>query len=1487
MGSVVELAPVAFQETMYGRRSVDAGFVLHDDGTVGFRIGKDYDRTRDLIIDPVLVFSTYSGSLSDNWGFTATYDLEGNLYAAGMVSGPGYPATIGAYDTIYNNGTGFVPTDIAISKYSPDGTELIFATYLGGSLNEIPHSIITNDQNELIIYGTTGSSDYPVTVNAYDISFGGGPPAFPPSNIEYAQGSDIVITRLNEAGTNLLGSTFFGGSLNDGLNVTSSGSLEYNYGDFARGDVTVAENGDIIIASCTFSDDIATGPGSFQPDKDDGLGGLIARFSPDLSQLAWATYLGGSGDDAAYSIEPDGDDLIVGGGTASEDMPGMTGHMTAYNGGQADGFLFRLSGDGSTSSGGTYLGTNAYDQVYFVDLDRDGGVYAYGQTLGDYPVSAGIYSVENAAQFIHKFNSTLTDSELSTVFGSSWPSVSAKRVNISPTAFLVDNCNNIYCIGWGGSVNNGYNPATGNTFDMDVTGDAFSDSTDGSDFYLAVLEGGADDLLFATYFGEFGGRGDHVDGGTSRFDKNGFVYHGSCASCGGTQGFPTTDSAWSEINGSFNCNMGSFKIQFDFAPLEAETNADPVSGCPPLEVAFTNNSNLDAEYYFWDFGDGTTSGEENPEHVFTEIGVYDIQFIVIDSSNCVIADTAYTQVTVTDSLNTVMAAFDLSDTICLRSNTAFVNQSENAANYLWDFGDGTTSEETDPIHTYITEGTYTVTLIADPGSFCSDTATREIMVLENELFPLFEFSQPNCTDSAAIIQFTDATVSDLQIASWQWDFGDGTTSGEQDPLHEFPASGDYNVLLQVTDVAGCLAFTVADISVSAIPFVADFEVRPNCDPFTFGTQFLDISGSGTNVISWSWDFGDGNISALQDPLHFYASPGVYDVTLIATDEFGCTDTVMQQAEIFEVALEASFTTAPLACNDPVVTFINTTASDTTLEWFWNFGDGNTSNEANPVHEYAAAGSYIVTLTAIHPSGCVTILNQSVVLPVLDVDFTIDVPPGCSNLNVPIVFNISGITSSGITGAEWDFGDGTVTPGFSTVHIYTEPGDYTVQYVISNLDGCIDTTRHPLTIGDDLVADAGYAFDVCSADELMVDFSLEVSPPSDITNISWDFGDGNGVAGEINPSHLYSSSGTYTVTVMVETAEGCTGSDTIEVEVFAEDVSVDFLFGDPPCNTREVAFMNNTVSEDSIVSWLWDFGDGASSGLENPVHIFPGPGEYEVNLTALSAAGCTYSFSDVVVVTQVELAGPDSLAICSGESVLLPFTANFGETISWDPPEPLNDPGILQPLASPAETTEFVVTVEDIIGGQSCIQYDTVVVEVLEASAVEASAEQYEVEEGETTVLSATPGFDTYNWDPATNLDDPSSQQVLATVFDDITYEVTATDENGCTSTDTVNLVVLDVEECQLETLFIPTAFSPNGDGRNDLFRITLEGAYDIFELQVYDRWGEKIFETDDAGEGWDGRYDGKLLATDAFGYLLTIYCNGESISRKGNVTLVR
>lgn len=647
VGEIVELSPYAYQESDTGRTEVNVQFYIKGD-EVSFSV-REYDHTKKLVIDPVLHFSTYTGSTSDNWGTTATYDNMKNAYTAGIIFGTGYPVSAGAYDRTYNGNA-----DIGIFKFNDNGSQRLFATYLGGTMGDMPHSMYVNTFDELVIFGTTGSNDFPVTPDAYDTTFNGGHNIYyETSDINFPTGSDIFVCRFNSTGDQLQASTYVGGSGNDGLNfrsgfnngnITMEGndSLYFNYGDGARGELITDDLNNVYVGSTSMSSDFPVSINAIQNHAPQRQNGVVFKLDYNLRNMIWSTYFGGLWDDAVYSIDVDRDyNLVICGGTNSYNLPTTTGCFQANNaGGSADGFIAKISYNGDNLMACTYFGSSAYDQLYFIRCGRNDDVFVYGQTKasGSSMVYNANYSVPGSGMLLARFSPDLSERVWSTVFGTP-----LGTPNLSPTAFAADICNRVYASGWGRDFV-GYNGISWNqrgSTGMETTTDAYQNTTDGQDFYIMSIDEDASHLEYATFFGELHSSqnyhgADHVDGGTSRFDKMATLYQSVCASCGGSNSFPTTNNAWSRNNLSHNCNNAIFRINIhDDFPV-ADFIAPPVI-CSSQPVSFTNIGRGDN--YLWDFGDGNTSTVSDPSHLYASGGTYTVTLIAYKNNGCRTSDT--------------------------------------------------------------------------------------------------------------------------------------------------------------------------------------------------------------------------------------------------------------------------------------------------------------------------------------------------------------------------------------------------------------------------------------------------------------------------------------------------------------------------------------------------------------------------------------------------------------------------------------------------------------------------------------------------------------------------------------------------------------------------------------------------------------------------------------------------------------------------------
>lgn len=890
VNQITEQKPVAWQIIKGKKVFVACDFkLINNEVTYNFPNG--YNTQHELVIDPVLIFGSYTGSTADNFGMTATYDNQGHLYTGGITFNIGYPTTLGAYQTFaYANGSTYGVTDVTISKFSPTGNSLIYSTYIGGGNGiggtETVHSLIVNDNNELYFFGVTSSPDYPTTVNAYDQTFNGGSfIGFVNNGTYFNNGTDLYVSRFDATGTNLLSSTFIGGSANDGVNhnlnflsggnwTSNADSLQFNYGDQFRGEIMLDNLGNVYIASTTRSADFPT-VNALQNSFGGMQDAIAFKMDANLSNLIWSTYIGGNNKDAAYSIKVDDNyNAYVGGGTISADFPTTPGSLnTSFQGGKADGFICKIAANGNILLNSSFIGTSVYDQVFFVELDRFGDVYVLGQTMGNsgYPVINVNYSNNNGSQFITKLNNNLTAIIYSTRFGNG-----NVQPNISPSAFLVDVCGNVYVSGWGANILQS-TPLN----NMPVTANAFQpNSGDGFNFYLIVFERNIQSLLYATYFGGNQSR-EHVDGGTSRFDKNGIVYQSVCAGCGGHSDFPTTPGAWSNTNNSTNCNNGVFKFDFEISP-QADFTTDLLAGCAPLTIQFTNTGTA-GNYFMWDFGNGdTTTQIVNPVYTFTDTGTY-VVYLIVEDTICGLLDTAQKIITVYDSL--ILHASN--DTVLCSAQTLqlWSTSMGTSTNYIW-----SSNPSMNPVIS--TDSTINVNILNDTvfyvqvtNSWCTYVDTIQILI------PELDVSITNlagiCTGDTALLTVTNFTPQFPLTYNWFPDSvivsGDGTAN--------ILISPDYPGWVGVvgTTTEGCVVTDSVFINVNGPP--SGF-VNATAYPYNIpvgGSSQLNAQPGG---YTYSWTPASSlNNANIQNPVASPSETTIYTVT-ISNNGCSLTDTVI-------------------------------------------------------------------------------------------------------------------------------------------------------------------------------------------------------------------------------------------------------------------------------------------------------------------------------------------------------------------------------------------------------------------------------------------------------------------------------------------------------------------------------------------------------------------------------------------------------------------
>jgi len=903
IGEIVESIPVSYQIINGERVTVYCEYIKTEDG-IGFLFPYGYDTAFPLVIDPVLIASTLSGTGSggSNFGHGASFDLAGNIYTHARSFNSAYPVNEGAFQEIYGGGG----TDVAVSKLTPDGSDLIYASFIGGNGGDLPISSIVNGNEELYVYGNTFSDDFPVSNNAYQ---------------QELQGAlDIFITGLSADGSELVGSTYLGGNADDGGNIL--GAAGY---DNLRGEINLNLNGEVYLSSCSSSDNFPITTGVVQEEKNNGQDAVVVKLTDDLSELIWSTFLGSEGDDMAYGIKIKDDQTVyvcggVMGSNIDEFVTTPGAYQEAFTGGQRDGFISHLTDDGTSLIASTFLGESSTDVCYFMDLDNNNDVWVYMLSGSDWEPTDGVWGTTQGQLLVHKLSEDLTSLEVT-----SYLSNSGGGANGTPVAFMVDLCNNVYTSAYGA---NGFN----------ATDDALFQS---GGFFIGVFTPDMGDIEYGTYYTE-----NHVDGGTSRFDKQGIVYQGVCS--GG--GFNTTDNAWA-TDQQTGWDIGVFKIDFEIESVNAVAGAAGfLTGCAPHTVEFQNFST--GETFDWDFDNGDTSTDFEPVYTYEEPGEYLVELVVFDPESCNIRDTAYIPITV---LPEVDFFTEFSYTIdCQSGELQITDGSQGPADieYEWDMGDGTILTDQNPTHIYDEPGTYTIIL-----TLTSDACNQEMV--EEQVVDYIPYIEADF--NAQVIDICDSfTVGVTNQSSGGtttiWDMGDGNTLIDETTFeYTYDGPGEYIIELIIQDEFSC---NLADTLTQTVQLDAPPVLNPDITISQTGlceelNAIATVNPNGP-VESYSW-FLEGDLVSTESALNTIVNqPGEYTITVLLTDPICQNEFTDEVSFTFYETLGFELPPTVYFCYYEESIFLDATVPYDDAVYTWN---GGLSDE--PILEVTEEGDYVV------------------------------------------------------------------------------------------------------------------------------------------------------------------------------------------------------------------------------------------------------------------------------------------------------------------------------------------------------------------------------------------------------------------------------------------------------------------------------------------------------------------------------------------------
>jgi len=701
--------------------------------------------------------------------------------------------------------------------------------------------------------------------------------------------------------------------------------------------------------------------------------------------------------------------------------------------------------------------------------------------------------------------------------------------------------------------------------------------------------------------------------------------------------------------------------------------------------------------YSHDFGT-TWTDTANINHTLNYSGLTQTTVFraVIRSGAC---DTAYSEIS-TITVNPLPDVEFSYDTVCRGQYTTFTNNSSivtgSISTYSWNFGNGDGNNADNAVYKYPVDGTYTVKLTATSNKGCIDSLKHIVIVNPS---PVVNFSFDNECDRDTV-HFSNSSFSTINGSiSYSWDFGDTTSLVSiENPSHLYAYSNDYPAKLVVTeDETGCKDSLIKTVSVYPRT-VPNFTFTNVCDGNEM--NFTNQTTVSIGNVNYYWTFGDGYYDNNANPSHLYNTDGTYIVRMSATTENNCTDTVTKNVIVFAQPT-AEFSGDDICYTDTFIFNNESVINSGTMSYLWNFGSGDTSIQENPHYYYFSPGTYTVSLSVVSDSGCTSDVFHNVNVYSLP-NVLFDVDDKC--LYDSAVFVNNSTIQSGTLDYTWNFGDLSGSVIKNPSHKYDTAGTYTVKLIAIAGGMCSDSISKDVNIFPVPNPDFSAA-NVCDGEKSYFYDETTIESGS-IQNYSWDFGDGTNSVQQ-NPIQQFLNPGTYDVRLSVVSNNSCTAQITKPVTVDFMPIANFSVYN--VCENNPISPANSSTIEEGSITYLWKFGNGDTSIVPEPNYLYDGSGIFAVTLITRSENGCLDSLIRNVQVYPLPdaNAGRDT-SISKGDEVLL--NASGGSIYNWMPSTGLSNSGVSNPTASPTETIVYVVQVEDL---NSCINYDTVKVSVID------------------------------------------------------------------------------------------------------------------------------------------------------------------------------
>jgi len=945
--------------------------------------------------------------------------------------------------------------------------------------------------------------------------------------------------------------------------------------------------------------------------------------------------------------------------------------------------------------------------------------------------------------------------------------------------------------------------------------------------------------------------------------------------------------------------------------LTADITVTHPTGCALDPITFdatVTGTDGTATQWDWEFPGGETATGISVEKTLAA-GSPEIKLTVLSSEGCQSATTKTMTV-----YNPPTADFNVSATVPCEgkditiTGTATYDGTAPVTAYSWDFGNGTTLDAAndDPqTATYSTAATYEVKYTVKLSDRCvSDEVVKEVTIYAN---PDPSFTHPTgCLPADGLIQFTStATIADGQTLTHAWNFDDPdataanpNTATDENPIHNYKNMGDYNIHYKVTTEKGCIAETTVPVSVKlppAITYATPAQVCEN-EPGPVSVANASAVGgiAGTGIYSGPGTDADGSFTPSMAGAGTHTITYTFTATAIGCEASATADIVVAPKPITD------FTATHEVCLNEEVQLEDqsTIPTGTITKWNWDFGDGTQTVSLNNniiPKKYNAHNSYDVKLIPVSDQGCKGEERTQSVTVYANPAPSFTHPATCLPADGLIQFTSTTTIADGqlLTHA-WNFNDPDATaanPNTATdespVHHYTNEGNYTIHYKVTTANGCIAETTVPVNVKLPPAITFTTPAQVCENEPGPVSVA-NASVTNGVVGTGIYSGAGTAVDGLFTPSQA--GAGTHTITYTFTTATGCVGSAIADMTVAPKPVT-GFTATNEVCLGEEVKLQDqSTIATGRITTWNWDFGDGTQAVLLNNNSIlkqYNAPATYPVKLRPVSDQGCEGNEVTVPVavhalpvadfILPAAICMPEGRAVFTNASTVadngrLKYEWRFGDGNAG---ATTTDPEHIYTGKGPF-TVALMAT-----SSHGCANTITKTLSAFFDAPVIDAGPSFMVPAG--TVVTFRPTAPqaadlTFRWTPAGDFADPSLFNQTLVAQQDATYTLTATSLQGCTATDKLMVSVQG-------NIHVPNAFTPNGDGLNDTWGIPGLARYPDCKVEVFNRYGQPVYQSAGYSSPWNGRQRGVLLPMGTYIYVIRLQKDSQPIT--GELTLLK